>query len=113
MSKYRARKTEYGGQTYDSAAEAQYAERLELRRLAGDIRWWTRAAPIVLVPGKRKDRITYKPDFWVVGADGSGWFVDVKGVVLPIFRIKLKLLRHVRPDIRLLIVDAGGKEMDL
>ncbi len=56
----------YGGQRYQSLGEAEYAAKLELRRLAGQILKWERAESFILVDApKVRDRITYKPDFKV------------------------------------------------
>lgn len=111
--KYGAAPTVYDGVRYDSKSEASYARLLELRKAAGQIKDWDRAEKIVLVPGDRKHQIAYWADFRVVENDGSETLIDVKGVPTAVFKLKLKLLRHVRPDIRLLVVDADGKEMDL
>lgn len=116
MSKYANRRTVYAGYRFDSRAEADYARLLDLRKAAGQIRDWDRGAKIVLVPGDRKHAISYWPDFDVTENDGTVTRVEVKGgrgVVTAVAKLKLKLLRHVRPDIRLLVVDADGQEMDL
>jgi hypothetical protein len=109
--KYGARRTEYRGETYDSAAEASYAERLDLLKAAGAIKEWGRGAPIVLVPGKRRERIEYRPDFWVIdGPGGNGtYYVDVKGVETAVWKLKMRLLRHTNPTLKLLIVGKKGE----
>ena len=107
--KYGSKRTEYAGQMYDSKAEAAYARDLDIKKAAGAIRNWWRAPSLVLVPGKRGERIEYRPDFAVIDADGSRYWVDVKGVETPVWKLKARLLRHVRPDERLLIVGKDGE----
>lgn len=107
--KYGARKTTYNGQVYDSQAEADYAAALDRMKAAGAIADWCRGSVLVLVPGKRSERVTYIPDFWVLENDGEGHYVDVKGVETPVFKLKMKLLRHAMPTARLLIVGKKGE----
>lgn len=107
--KYGAKRTEYRGQMYDSKAEASYAAELDIKKAAGAIKNWWRAPSIVLVPGKRGERIEYRPDFHVIDADGSTYWVDVKGVETAVWKLKARLLRHMRPDERLLIVGKDGE----
>lgn len=109
--KYGARKTVYRDGLYDSAAEAAYAQHLDLLKAAGAIADWGRGAPIELIPGNRKQRVVYVPDFWVrERSDEAPFLVDVKGVETVVWRLKMRLLRHFRPDLRLKVVGTGGKE---
>lgn len=106
-SKYGAVRTEYGGQLFDSRAEALYAGSLDVLRAAGVLRSWCRPAPVVLLDApKARDRITLRPDFHCVGADGSEWWVDVKGVWTPVFKLKLKLWKARYPERELRIEPA-------
>jgi hypothetical protein len=73
-NKFGAKRTPYGDRTYDSGAEARYAARLDMLKLAGDIREWTPQPVYVL-----GDDIKYRADFRVTGSDGRQWVVDVKG----------------------------------
>src|SRR5689334_7700284 len=111
MSKYGAVRTDYGGQVYDSWGEAEYAHRLDLLRAAGRIRHWRRGGEWVLLDApRRRDRITYTPDFEVWDAAGALRAVDFKGVETAVFRLKAKLWRHVYPGVPLVVVKADGTE---
>lgn len=57
---------------------------------------------IELLP--KPNRIVYKPDFLITWTDGTQEYVDVKGMVLPAFRLKQKMLAHFHPDKKLTIV---------
>jgi hypothetical protein len=103
-SKYRAKRTEYGGRMYDSRAEASYAQQLDLARQAGQVLWW------LPQPTFRLDVLTYRADFLVLGyqefllVDRQGrdfavnslvaaevYAVDVKGATPPRWRDIRKL----------------------
>jgi hypothetical protein len=101
--KYNAKRTEYGGHTYDSKAEARYAERLDLLRMATDKA--VRVANVIRQP--RWDLpggIVYKADFEVTYADGRMEWVDVKGFETPVFRLKMKLMKAAYPKVVIKIV---------
>lgn len=109
--KYHAIAAEWRGVTYPSTAERDYAVFLDAMKVDGRIADWNRSSPVVLVPGLRKDRVTYIADFVVTRLDGTDYLVDVKGVQTPVFKVKRKLMRFLRPDIELLVVDAHGREV--
>lgn len=110
--KYRARRTVYNGETFDSAAEANVAAILELRRKAGLIHGWCRGTAYLLVDGPtRTSRITYKPDFYVKTTRESAEVWDVKGVILPTFKLKAILWQKKFPHILLRAVDRNGNEI--
>lgn len=114
----------YDGVVYDSRAEARYAEQLDLLKRAGEIRRWERQVAFDLVePDHHRDSekhkrscILYVLDFSVhghwnrnVGIDP--YFVDVKGMQTPLWKLKLRLLQRRYPGIALLLVDAkSGRE---
>ena len=103
-TKYHNRKTKYAGQVYDSAAEARRAQELDLLKAAGQVKEWRRPERVI-VWMSGQDRITYRPDFLVYGADGHAWFEDVKGVQTEAFRIKAKLFRSHGFELR--VIPAG------
>lgn len=113
--KYGARRTAYNGVLYDSKAEAEYAAHLDHLKAAGQIDWWERGPDIVLVPGRhRKDRIVFRPDFRVAEPGDFGvqhiYYVDVKGVLTPVFRLKWRLWRALRDD-ELRVIDTNGQQV--
>jgi hypothetical protein len=108
-NKYRARRTEFHGESYDSGAEANYAAILELRRKAGQIRCWKRGQIQTLIEGpNRRRRITYRPDFIVTSNDGRSEAIDVKGVLPRDFRLRAILWERKFPDLPLRVVDRDG-----
>lgn len=75
------------GKTYASKAERQYADRMYALRDAGVVRLVLEQTTLWLgVPEN-----TYRPDFFVIEADGTAYFVDVKGVETQAFRKTKKL----------------------
>ena len=69
-NKYKNKKTPYNGIIYDSQREAQYAQDLDLRVRAGDLKSWRRQVPIELkVNGHLIYR--YRIDFVEINNDGS------------------------------------------
>lgn len=102
MNKYRAIKTEYNGRIYDSKAEARWAMVYENMLRTGQIKEIEYQPSIQLLP--KPNRIVYKPDFLLTWADGRKEYIDVKGVILPAFRLKQKMMAHFYPDKKLTIV---------
>ena len=84
-SKYHARPTTYNGRVYHSMQEARYAEELDYRVKAGEVRWWCRQAEFPLPGG-----VFYRCDFLEVWADGSVHVIDVKGISTPVYKLKKK-----------------------
>jgi hypothetical protein len=112
--KYHARRTEYGGQWYASAGEAEYARRLDLLKGAGAIHDWRRGREWVLLDApRRRDRIVYVPDFEVWTTPGRLELRDFKGVVTQVFRLKARFFRARYPDVPLVLVWADGSETRL
>lgn len=101
-SKYRAVKTEWNGRKFDSRAEARWAMYYDSELQAGRIKALEYQPVIELLP--RPNRVKYVADFLLTHLDGSKEYVDVKGVVLPVFKLKMKLLKHFYPYVKLTIV---------
>jgi len=97
-NKYGAKKQEFGGRKYDSKFEAKYAEDLEWRKKAGEI------ADI-----KPQFKITirvngvfianYYCDFRVVLSDGTVQYHEVKGLELPLWKMKWQLLHALKDEL--------------
>lgn len=97
--KYGNRKTEFGGLSFDSAAEAERYAYLAARERAGAIQNLKMQVTYVLVPGvalngRKKPDVRYIADF-SYEIDGNTIVEDVKGVQTQIFRLKLHLMKHV------------------
>jgi hypothetical protein len=85
---------------YDSEAEQRYAAALEWRRKAGEVREWYRSPLTVVLrwAPRRRDRVTYRPDFLVVYPDGRLVLVEVKGWEREDDAIKFKLAADRLPE---------------
>ena len=81
--KYNAKPTVVDGIRFDSKKEAGYYSELKLRQQAGEILFFLRQVPIHL-PGGTKLVI----DFQEFHTDGTVHFVDTKGVITDVFKIK-------------------------
>jgi hypothetical protein len=90
--KFNAVRTKRGDRSYDSKAEAAYADMLSVRKLAGTVLFWLEHVPIALPGG-----VKYVVDFVVFDTDGAVHFVDVKGVVTPMFTLKKKQVEALYP----------------
>jgi len=106
-SKYGAHSTEYGGAVYHSKKEAGYAQELDLRIKAGEVKSWDRQVRISLdVNGFHI--CDYYLDFRVHLNDGTVEMVEVKGFETPVWRLKWKLFEaiygHDNPEHKLIVV---------
>jgi hypothetical protein len=116
--KYNAVVTEYAGEVYPSRGEAEYARHLDRLKAAGAIHGWRRGGEWVLLDsptGRKRDGITYRPDFEVWDTPDGGGFrvVDFKGVVTREFRLKARLWKARYPDVPLVVARADGAETRL
>ena len=90
-NKYGAKSSIYNGIAYHSKKEAGYAQELDLRIKAKDIKKWERQVPIELrVNGELIAK--YYVDFKIYHNDKSEELVEVKGFETEVFRLKRKLL---------------------
>lgn len=114
-AKFHNVKAFYRGQQYDSAGEAEYAWKLDQMVSASTVADWERPKPLALIDCAKcgakagqpcvdkkaavitslhADRITYKPDFWVIPMEGASYYVDYKGSRITetaAWRIKVRL----------------------
>ena len=100
--KYRNKKTEVDGITFDSIAESGRYRELKLLKAAGEIQWFNRQPSFVIARGAR-----YIPDFIVCGKDGILWVEDVKSPVTAknsTFVLKAKLFAEQYPTLELRLV---------
>lgn len=96
-SKYGAKKATYGESIYHSKKEAGYAQELDLRVKAKDIKSWERQVRIPLVVNGYKI-CDYTIDFVVTHNDKTKEYVEVKGFFTPEFRLKWKLFEALFSD---------------
>jgi hypothetical protein len=104
-SKYRSKKTEYNGVTYDSKKEAERAAQLDMCINAGFIKEWERQVRMPL-HAPNGDRIGYYVlDFKVTDKDGNVWYEDVKGYHgIALWRWKFKHFQLEYPDLPIKII---------
>lgn len=103
--KYRARRTEYNGQWYDSAAEARFAALLDMRVRVGEIRGWERQKVLPLtVNGVVVCKMIV--DFVVTHNDYSLEHIEVKGVPTKDWVIKRNLFRALWPAVKYTVIQA-------
>lgn len=97
-NKYGAKKQDYNGKKYDSNLECRYAQELDFRIDAGEVKKWDRQVKIDLtVNGVH---ITfYYCDFRVELTDGTIQYVETKGVKTAAFVLKWKLLLALKDDL--------------
>lgn len=118
-SKYRAQRTEYNGQKYDSKFEAGVAETLDWRLRAGEIAGWEAQFKIECIPYTHagdpvpKCKVSHKVDFRVHELDGSFTLLEAKGLELPDYKMRRKWLENfwlpAHPDHVYEVVKDGGK----
>lgn len=99
-SKYHAKKTEFNGNRYDSKFEAKVAADLEYQKQCGQIKEVRRQVDFPLVVNGLKIT-TYRADFVVITNENKTRIVEAKGMQLPVFRMKWKLLEALHPEIEL------------
>jgi hypothetical protein len=93
-SKYHNTKTTYNKVKYDSRAEADRAIALDQCVIMGTIKRWI-PKPSALRLGCHEN--VYRPDYHVIGIDGSERYEDVKGMETPKFKRDVKLWRQYGP----------------
>ena len=103
MNKYKAKKQEYNGHTYDSKREAAYAQTLDLMIKSGDVIWWKRQHKISIDVGD-VHICNYFIDFQVSFSDGRLEFHEVKGFETAVWKLKWKLTKALFPDYDLVII---------
>jgi hypothetical protein len=105
FARYNRRKKKYGNKTqvyngkcYDSIKEANYAEDLDWRLKAKDIKAWDRQVKISLdVNG---EHITnYFVDFKIIHNDNSIEYVEVKGFATALWQLKWLLFEALINEI--------------
>ena len=89
-NKYNNKKTTVDGITFDSKKEALYYQKLKLAKQSGELLFFMRQAPFHL-PGK----VRYLVDFVEFWADGRVQFTDVKGMRLPEYIMKKKMVEEL------------------
>jgi len=90
--KFHAKPTVNDGIKFASKKEANYYNVLKTKQASGEILFFLRQVPLHL-PGQ----IRYVVDFLVFYANGSVEFIDVKGVVTPVYKTKKAIAEATYP----------------
>ena len=85
---------------YRSSWERRFAELLEFRRTAGEIKSWQYEPITLKLPGG----VRYTPDFLITDLDDWLSIVEVKGVLKDSARIKLRQAVELYPSFRWYVV---------
>jgi hypothetical protein len=97
-NKYKAKSQDYNGEKYDSKGEAGYAQELDWRIKAGEIQSYERQYKVDLkVNGVHI--CNYYADFLVTDKHGALQIHEYKGMVLPLFQLKWKLLQALKDEL--------------
>lgn len=95
---------------YDSKFEAGYAQELELRKKAGDIKDFEAHVKMPL-HGRNGDVVAnYYVDFKIYNKDGTIEYVETKGRFSKVFKLKWKLFKSEYgedPNVTLTIISQG------
>ncbi len=99
VAKYRNKKTEWNGETFDSKAECRRYQALIIAQQAGHITDLTRQVSFVLAPktvidGKTKRALVYRADFSYL-QNGKKVVEDVKGVLTAVYIMKRHLMKTI------------------
>jgi len=119
----------YNGIKYDSGWEAEYAEELDLKKMAGVITGWQRQVKIEMnvveergnpvltdktmydlkQEGKTFTHIcNYYIDFVVLNNNGFYEYIEIKGVVTEVFKMKWKLFnamfKTLHPGVKIVLI---------
>lgn len=102
MSKYNNAKTEYMGIIFDSKMEKEYYEYLLGLQKKGLVKRILLQPVFELQPsykknGKHVREIKYVADFLVEYKDGTTEVIDIKGMVLSDFKLKMKIFEYKYP----------------
>jgi len=108
-NKYRAKKKEIDGITFDSKAEGKYYVYLKALKQQGEISDFELQPRFLLQEGFTKNGQRFRPihytaDFKLIYPDGRIEIVDVKGKKTRDFVIRQKLFEKKYPDLRIKLV---------
>jgi len=85
VSKYGSKRVVEDGINFHSIKERNFYLRLKLEQKEGELKFFLLQVPFLLPGGVR-----YLLDFLVVRVDGSIEYIDVKGFMTPISKLKIK-----------------------
>ena len=102
-NKFNARTQQYNGRSYDSIKEANYAQELDWRIKAGEIKEVIPQFRIdIKINGKHWRN--YYMDFKVLMADGSVEYHEVKGFATEVWKMKWDACKILFPDWKFVLI---------
>lgn len=102
-NKYGAQQRTYKGVSYPSIREAKYAEELDIRVMAGDLKEWRRQIPFDLVVNGVKI-CRYTIDFLEIDSKGNETYTEVKGYATRDWKLRWKLFEALYPELEKRVV---------
>ena len=96
LNKYDNQSSTYNGVIYHSHKERSYAQELDLRVKAGELKEWKRQVPIDLVVNGIKI-CRYYIDFVEIDPKGNETYVEIKGYETAVWRLKWRLFDALFP----------------
>lgn len=116
--KYKAKRSSFKWNMFDSKMERDYAQYLESRKKAGEIISYTLQPAFVLLPAFFHNHsgniraLKYIADFEVVYKNKKKVVIDVKWLSTPVALLKRKLFLYNYPDKKLLWITKNKKRWD-
>lgn len=104
----RGYRQDLGDVFWRSSWEANYARYLNLLKSRGEIANWEFEPETFWFEGIKRGTVSYLPDFRVTRADGSVYYVEVKGWMDAKSKTKLKRMKKYHPSVDLIVVDANA-----
>lgn len=95
-----------GGKTcfFKSRWESVFAKYIEWQRRIGCIKDWSYEPETFWFKGVKRGCVSYKPDFKVTEADGSHYWVEIKGYMDAKSATKIKRFRKYFPNEKLYVL---------
>ena len=87
-----------------SSWEKKYANRLNILRMAGEIKGWEYEPDTFWFEAIKRGVRSYKPDFKVTYKDGSVQYHEVKGYLDAKSQTKLKRMAKYYPDVKIVVI---------
>lgn len=110
-----AKKQDFNGHLYDSKFEAGYAQELELRLKAKDIKGYAVQQNLDLIVNGYLV-CQYRIDFVIFHNDGIIEYVETKGYATDVWKLKWKLFEALysdKPNVKLTVVFQGNNHPKL
>lgn len=108
-TKYKAMKTEYEGEIYDSFSEAYYAYLLDQMLEEGKILSVQQQVAFRMDNHYGRNTLRYVADFIVIGNSGAEYVIDIKGRLTPENVVKYSYFTHVHKK-KVQIVSTSGPD---